>query len=352
MFPSHDQHRLNNKVWNEWFRDQNLQDSLVVDIDDGPDTLTDYVLNKRNKRSDYFTSCLPFLQKGDTVEISIGGEAPITGFGKQNQNYPNSTTSVYETDGTGTVSYASSSTVSSSTVFDVEEDPNNAGYPNIRADLSNVTAITINSLRQAEQIQEMLELDARSGTRYVENVKAHWGVTSPDGRQQRTEYLGGGSSPVLFSPIARTDSSPGELGAMAQATFKGHGFSKSFTEHSVVIGFVNVRADLTYQEGINRMFTDQTRYDLYDPMYACLGEQAVLNKEIYVDATTIGAGTDVDVFGYQEAWSHLRFKNSMITGKFRSNDPASLDAWHLGVEFGGQPTLDDTFITENPPMRS
>jgi hypothetical protein len=167
---------------------------------------------------------------------------------------------------------------------------------------------------------------------------------------QRPEYLGGGSTPVIVTPIARTDSSPGALGAMGVAAFKGHGFTKSFTEHSVIIGLVNVRADLTYQEGLDKMWSRQTRYDYYWPTLAHLGEQAVLNKEIFIDGTTIASGDSEKVFGYQERFSEYRYKPSKITGKFRSNDSASLDSWHLGIEFGSQPTLDDTFIQDNPPV--
>ena len=199
-------------------------------------------------------------------------------------------------------------------------------------------------------MQRILERDARSGTRYTEIVQSHFGVISPDARLQRPEYLGGGSTPVNISPIAHTDTDAGKLAAMGTAAFTGHGFSKSFTEHCIIIGIVNVRADLTYQEGLDRMWSRQTRYDFYWPSLAHLGEQAVLNKEIYVDAADIADGTIDDVFGYQERYAEYRYKPSKITGKFRSNDPQSLDAWHLGVEFGATPALNATFIEENPPI--
>lgn len=343
--------RAYNLIFNDWFRDENLQDSVVVDTDDGPDTASDYVLLRRGKRHDYFTSCLPWPQKGDSVQIALGTDAPITGLGRGNQNWATGPTAVYETDASGTVNYAKYRTASdASHTTVIEEDPNNIGYPNIRANLSEASASTINELRQAIQVQRLLERDARSGSRYTEIIQSHYGVSSPDSRLQRPEYLGGGSSPVNITPIARTDSNPGELGALGIASFGNHGFIQSFTEHCIIIGIANVRADLTYQEGIDRMWDRNTRYDFYWPVLAHLGEQAVLNREIYIDATTIGAGTDEDVFGYQERFAEMRYKKSVITGKFRSNDAASLDPWHLAIEFGSQPTLDSSFIEDNVPL--
>lgn len=343
--------RAYNRIWNDWFRDQNLQDSVPVNIDDGPDSEADYELLRRGKRHDYFTSCLPWLQKGDAVLMSLGIQAPVTGIGVNSTSWLTGPANAWETDGSGAVQYANYIYSSSGGgVLIAEEDPNNTGYPNFWADLSAATGPTINELREAVQVQRLLERDARSGTRYPEIIESHFGVTSPDSRMQRPEYLGGGSTPVMITPIANTDTSLGVLGAMGTASFKGHGFVKSFTEHCVIIGLVNVRADLTYQEGIERMWNRQTRYDFYWPTLAHLGEQAVLNKEIYVDAADIGSGAIDDVFGYQERYAEYRYKPSRITGKFRSNDPATLDAWHLGIEFGATPTLDDTFIEDNPPI--
>lgn len=345
--------RAYNLIWNEWFRDQNLQDSVTINRDDGPDSVADYALLRRGKRHDYFTSALPWLQKGDSVQLSLGTQAPVYGIGAGDTTWATGPASAYETDGTGADSYAKYKILNAagaSNVFYAEEDTSNTGYPNIRADLKSATASTVNELRQAIQVQRLLERDARSGTRYTEIVQSHFGVTSADARLQRPEYLGGGHTPVNITPIARTDSSPGALGAMGTVGFRGHGFVKSFTEHGFVIGLACVRADLTYQEGLDKMYSRTTRYDYYWPTLAHLGEQAVLNREIYIDAATIGAGTDDDVFGYQERYAEYRYKPSKITGKFRSNDAASLDAWHLGIEFGSTPTLDATFIVENPPV--
>jgi len=226
--------------------------------------------------------------------------------------------------------------------------------PAIYADLSEATAATINSLRQAFQIQKIFERDARGGTRYTELIKSHFGVTSPDARLQRPEYLGGGSTPVDIDPIPQTsptgtyaDTPQGNLAAIGSVSVKGHGFTSSFTEHCLIIGLVSIRADLTYQQGLNRMWSRKTRFDFYWPALSHLGEQAVLQKEIYAT----GVPTEDDkVFGYQERYAEYRYYPSMITGQLRSTAAQPLDAWHLAQEFSTAPVLDATFIEENPPV--
>lgn len=336
--------RAYNKVWADWFRDQNLQDSPVLNVDDGPDTDTDFTLLKRGKRHDYFTSSLPFLQKGDAVQLSLGTSAPVESAGTGLPTWSlNSVSNNLMSVGASGASTKWSGTHASA--YNAYWDD-----PKLQADLSSATASTVNELRQSVQIQRFLEKDARSGSRYPEIVKSHYGVTDPMmAVLQRPEYLGGGTTPINIAQVARTDSSPGELGSFASSFINNHGFVKSFTEHCCVIGLACLHADITYQEGIDRSYLKQTRYDVYHPVLAHIGEQSVTNNEIYIDATTVGV-SDEDVFGYQERWAEYRYKKSVITGIMRSNDAASLDAWHLGIEFGAEPTLDDTFIVENPPI--
>jgi hypothetical protein len=232
--------------------------------------------------------------------------------------------------------------------------PSASHWPNIYADLSTATAATINQLRQSFQIQKLLERDARGGTRYTEIIRSHFGVISPDARLQRPEYLGGGSSYITINPIAQTSGTSasgtttplGNLGAMGTYLAQGHGFTQSFTEHGHIIGLVSVRADLTYQQGLRKFWNRSTRYDFYFPAFAMLGEQAVLNREIYCD----GSANDGAVFGYQERWAEYRYNPSQITGLLKSTSAGTIDAWHLAQKFTSLPTLNSTFIQDTPPV--
>lgn len=348
-------HRAYNLIYNEWFRDQNLIDSVVVDTDDGPDNPADYVLRKRGKRHDYFTSCLPWPQKGEAVELPLGESAYVKWDSFDGSTSHDNKYAIIGLDSVGKTQAKYSANINGSGSLLAPST-----LSNLYADLTDVTAATINELRQAFQLQRLFERDARGGSRYTEIIRSHFGVTSPDARMQRPEYLGGGSSRININPIAQTSStdstSPqGNLAAFGVGTMTGNGFTKSFTEHCVIIGLVSVRADLTYQQGLDRMFSRSTRWDYYWPALAHIGEQAVLNKEIYakdptVDTGSTGVPDNERVFGYQERYAEYRYKPSKITGKMRSNDAQSLDTWHLAQNFDGLPLLNQSFIEENPPV--
>lgn len=343
--------RAYNLIYNEWFRDENLQDSLEVPTGDGPDPINKYNLVRRGKRHDYFTSCLPWPQKGPGVELPLGSTANLNG----TLSVPGgSYTLNVNTDGNALSHNPNWTWQSGSSVNPTITVPTNRidmSKSGVTVDLSSATAITINSLRQAFQLQKLYERDARGGTRYTEILRAHFGVISPDARLQRPEYLGGSSTRININPVQQTSatdttSPQGNLAAYGVLGDKVNGFMKSFVEHGYIIGLVNVRADLTYQQGLNRMWSRQTRFDYYWPALAHLGEQAVLNKEIYAQGTS----QDNEVFGYQERWAEYRYFPSQITGKFRSTYAQSLDVWHLAQEFAELPKLNSEFIVDNPPI--
>lgn len=387
--------RAYNFIWNEFYRDQNLQNSLTVDTGDGPDTTANYVLKRRNKRFDYFTGCLPWPQKGAAVGFNLTGSADVWGAASalpsalgNNNAAPIMATFLDRntTDGAaqysmganlGTAAFIANSSVATATGVGYRGGTA-AGAGNIavdnasdmvflnkalsqayratatapmQADLSTATAITINAFRQAFQIQMLLEKDARGGTRYVESLWSHFGVISPDFRLQRPEYLGGSTSPVSITPVTQTAStdatSPqGNLAAFGTVSQHRDGYVKSFVEHGVILCLLSVRADLTYQQGLHRMWSRSTRYDFYWPAFANLGEQPVYNREIYLR----GDANDALVFGYQEPWAPYRYQPSLITGIFRSTAAGTLNIWHLAQNFTSLPTLGDTFIQENPPV--
>ena len=349
--------RAYNLIYNEWFRDENLQNSLVVNTGDSGDDVTDYTMVRRGKRKDYFTGALPWPQKGDSVTLPLGTTAPILSDGtdiqvrfKQSSSTDRNINSFYYSPTSSNLINATGASMPSSLNNEMRFGTNTGLY----ADLSDATAATINQLRQSFQIQKLLERDARGGTRYTELLRAHFGVTPQDYRLQRPEYIGGGSTYVNVNPIAQTSATSisggatplGNLAAMGTALASGHGFTYHAQEHGYIIGLVNVRADLTYQQGLPKMWSRETRYDFYFPVFAHLGEQAILNKEIYVTGTS----TDDAVFGYQERWAEYRYKPSQITGLFKSTSAGTIDPWHYAQKFTSLPTLNSTFIQETPPI--
>ncbi len=348
-------------IYNEWFRDENLQPSLFVPTGDGPDTLSSTPGPtsiraqplRRGKRKDYISSSLPWPQKGPGVDLPLGTRADVKGIGTTSGSWTaGPKVGIRETGETATTSFGPHQDINAGATWFTEGTATTDGYPDIYADLTTATAATINDLRQAFQIQKLQERDARGGTRYTEIIKSHFQVVSPDSRLQRPEYLGGGHSPIQMQTVPQTSSTDattpqGNLSAYGTSTLSGHGYTKSFVEHGYVLGFVSVRADLNYQERADKLWTRSTKYDFYWPALQAIGEQAVLNKEVWAD----GTAADNDVWGYQERWSELRTQLGKITGLFRSKAASTLDPWHYGLHFATRPALNNVFIEDNPPVK-
>ena len=362
-------------IWNEWFRDENLQKSVKISKGEtntvlepmGQSTanpnygLPSGVSNwfdpaPRGKRYDYFCGALPWPQKGKAVDLPLGGSADVISDGPLSFSAgPVSTVGAFPL---GTLTTANDSSIAPVRIklSNSSETTSHSAIPmfyngGLSVDMSSTSAATINSLRQAFMLQRYYEIDARGGTRYTEKLQAHFGVTNPDARLQRPEFLGSHSSMMNINPVTQTSSTDsttpqGNLAAFGLNAQRYHAFTKSFSEFGYVIGLINVRADLTYQQGVNKMWLRSDVLDFYWPSFAHLGEQTIQNIEIYCQ----GNDDDKKVFGYQERYAEYRYKPSLITGQFRSTYSKPLDIWHLSQKFASLPTLSDEFIQDHPPI--
>lgn len=349
--------RAYNLIYNEWFRDQDLVDEVTVNTGDGPDVDTDYTLLRRAKRKDYFTAARPWPSKGEEVSLPLGTSAPITGditgAGAPTFDYSNRTGSTLRSQA-GAINL-NIGTLTSSTADSLSWNDPNLDASGLEADLSAATAATINQLREAFQIQRVYERDARSGNRHVEHLKAHWGVHPPDFRLMRPEFLSGKRTTVMVNPVATTYSGAGysatdvpigELSAYATAASSGNGWTYSAVEHMVVVGLACLHADVIYQQGLDRKhWRGADRFDYPLPALMHLGEQTIEAREIYADAADQSLA-----WGYQERWAEYRYAQSKVTGVMRSNVTNTLDVWQLALDFDTEPSLNQSFIEEDPPF--
>lgn len=346
--------RCYNFIINEWFRDQNLEAGWSEVKDDGPDTPANYSIIVSHKKHDYFSSALPYTQKGDPITIPIGGTAPVSGLGTAVGATISSGAGITPKDsiqvyGTGAWSDILSSGAESVFVRMIGAGANDLA--DVYADLTLATGVSVNALRESVSIQRLLERDARGGTQYVEHIKAHFGVTSPDYRLQRPEYLGGGKAMINISPVANTSDTAGadqgELRGIGTGVVNGHSWAKSFTEHGYIMGIMRARGDLSYFQGIDKLWTRSSRYDFFVPALANLGEQSVLNKELFVSNNS---AIDDATFAFQERWAEYRTKMSRVSGKMNPDVTGSLSHWHLAEDFGTLPSLNVVFMHDATPM--
>lgn len=381
--------RAYNLIWNEDYRDANLQDPVDLQYGDSGDTIAQYQILKRGKRHDYFTSCLPWPQRGPAVQLPLGGSAPVVGdghpigytiyddtdhpyFGYVNEYFNYNSTGVdtilrplvgigmegeiptpvkgnaYSLRNDTNYANISEGQISSYALRSISTTPGQSGMV---ADLSHAISVTVNQARELFAVQRLYERDARAGSRYKEIMLAHYGVNIPDSTLQRPEYLGGFCERVNIMSVPQTSAA---TSASPQANLAAYGvgggsahIQKTFLEHGVVLGLLSFRADLSYQQGLERMWSRRTRFDFYWPVFAYLGEQAVLNKEIYV---TGDPERDDGVFGYQERYAEYRYKPSMISGYLNSQAENTMDVWHLAQNFSNMPVLNSEFIQDNPPL--